>query len=120
MKTEKFINDTTTVLKFIQIYCDSKHEEAKKEPDFLDLEYKGKPLHVRLDFTLCATCKQTFLYSYERLQECPQDPKPRCRKCPNPCYERSQWKHLAKIMRFSGMKLGLVKLKKFIKIPSKS
>ncbi|NLM99553.1 MAG: hypothetical protein GX170_05965, partial [Campylobacteraceae bacterium] len=41
--------------------------------------------------------------------------KPSCRKCPNPCYEKDRWKLLAKIMKYSGMKLGLLKIRKMFK-----
>jgi hypothetical protein len=110
MSEEKFISDTQTVLKFIQTYCDCKHAQ-KKTKESLQIAYKNKNL-LHINFELCSTCKETFLYSVARLQECPHEEKPRCRNCPNPCYERSRWKELAKIMRFSGMKLGLIKLKK--------
>ena len=31
MTDEKFIHDTKTVLKFIQIYCDDKHKDIEKK-----------------------------------------------------------------------------------------
>ena len=110
MKEEKFIGDTKTVLKFIQLYCDEKHTNEQKEKENLELVYNEKSLET-ITYDLCPTCKQTFLYSYKRLQKCPHEEKPRCRKCPAPCYEKSKWKDLAKIMKFSGMKLGLNKIK---------
>ncbi|WP_458699505.1 nitrous oxide-stimulated promoter family protein [Sulfurospirillum sp. 1307] len=115
MTNEKFIKDTKTVLKFIQLYCDEKHQDEKKSNETLHLNYKNVDLKEEVNFNLCSTCKKTFLYSYERLQECPHEEKPRCRKCPNPCYEKSEWKKLAKIMRFSGMKLGLLKIRRLFK-----
>lgn len=116
MTNEKFINDTKTVLKFIQIYCENKHKDANKEKNNLNLVYKDKDMNISLDYHLCNDCKNTLIYSYERLQECPHDEKPRCRKCPNPCYEKPQWKGLTKIMKYSGMKLGLIKVKKFLSL----
>jgi hypothetical protein len=116
LKIEKFSQDTTTVLKFIQLYCDKNHSDCEKTTDSQHLNYKNKPLHVTLDYLLCPTCRETFLYSYARLQECPFEEKPSCRKCPNPCYEKSKWKELAKIMKFSGMQLGLLKIRKLFKI----
>jgi hypothetical protein len=50
-------------------------------------------------------------YSIQRLQNCEHDPKPRCRKCPEPCYDKLQWKKVAKVMRYSGIKLGLLNIK---------
>ena len=112
MTNEKFIHDTQTVLKFIQIYCDDKHKDESKSKESLSLIYKEKELHISVNYNLCTTCKNTFLLTYEKLQECPHEDKQSCRKCPKPCYERPDWKHVAKIMKYSGMKQGLLKLKK--------
>ena len=112
MTDEKFIHDTKTVLKFIQIYCDDKHESEPKKEESLNLVYREKVLHVDVKYNLCSACKKTFLLSYQKLQLCPHEEKPSCRKCPKPCYERPDWKKVAKIMKYSGMKQGLTKLKK--------
>jgi len=115
MTNEKFIHDTKTVLKFIQIYCDDKHEDEPKEKNSQKLIYLEKDLDVEVNYNLCSTCKETFLLSYRNLQECPHADKPSCRKCPSPCYERPDWKKVAKIMKHSGMKQGLLKIKKLLK-----
>lgn len=118
MTNEKFIHDTKTVLKFIQIYCEDKHKEDPKKEESTDLIYMNKNLSVKVNYNLCSVCKDTFLLSYKKLQECPHEEKPSCRKCPKPCYERPDWKNVAKIMRYSGMKQGLTKLKKLFKVKS--
>ncbi len=115
LTNEKFIGDTEIVLKFIQLYCDKKHNNIKKSDGLLNLHYKNQDLHVEIKYNLCSTCKEDFLYSYGRLQECPHDEKPSCRKCPAPCYEKSKWKELAKIMKYSGMQFGLLKIRKLFK-----
>lgn len=115
MTQEKFLSDTNTVLDFIQTFCNDKHKEAIKNQESLELFFHDKKVGD-VEYKLCLTCKETFLYSYERLQNCPHDEKPRCRNCPNPCYEKPKWKALALIMRYSGMKKGLLRVKKmFIK-----
>ena len=116
MTNEKFIHDTTTVLKFIQIYCDDKHKDTQKKEGLQSLVYREKKLDIDITYHLCSVCKNTFLLSYQKLQECPHEEKPSCRKCPKPCYERPDWKHVAKIMKHSGMKQGIIKLKKLLKI----
>ena len=118
MTNEKFIHDTQTVLKFIQIYCDDKHKDAPKEDGKEDLVYNNKPLDIKVNYHICSTCKDTFYLSYKKLQECPHDEKPSCRKCPKPCYERPDWKRVAKIMKHSGMKTGFTKLKKLFMLKS--
>lgn len=116
MTNEKFINDTKIVLKFIQLYCDDKHKNSEKKDAIQHLIYRDKDLNIDLKYNLCEACTDTFKYSYKALQECPHEEKPSCRKCNNPCYDRPRWKHLASIMRYSGMQLGFVKIKRLFKI----
>jgi hypothetical protein len=113
MKPEKFQNDAQTVAKFIKIYCDDKHVTPKISKTY-QLHYGGK-IFTPLQVELCRVCHETLGYSIARLKACPHEEKPSCRKCPNPCYEKPQWKLLARIMRHSGMKLGLVKLRSLFK-----
>ena len=116
MTNEKFIYDSTTVLKFIQLYCDDKHKDIPKEQGEKSLVYRENLLNHTLTYELCLDCQKTFELSYEKLQNCPHEDKPSCRKCPAPCYDKPDWKSLAKIMKYSGMRLGLTKLRKlFIK-----
>lgn len=107
MSEEKFLKDVKILLDFIEIYCKDKHETQKDLSD-LTLIYNDKTLET-ISYTLCSTCKENFLYSYARLQECPHEEKPRCRHCKSPCYEKPKWKSLAQIMRYSGMKKGLTR-----------
>ena len=111
MKEEKFTTDAATVLKFIAVYCEDKHHDAPKTHHRWPLVYRGQSLG-EVEATLCAPCKETFEYSLARLQACLHEEKPSCRKCPAPCYDKPRWKLLARIMRHSGMKLGLLKIKK--------
>ena len=112
MTKEKFIHDSETVLKFIQYYCEHEHSESIKINQTIKLSYNYEDLKTELNYELCEECKSTFHYSYVKLQECPHDEKPSCRKCPHPCYGKKEWKHLAKIMKYSGMRFGLLKIRK--------
>ncbi|CZE48440.1 nitrous oxide-stimulated promoter family protein [Campylobacter geochelonis] len=112
MTDEKFIEQNQTVVKFIQLYCDDKHKNKDKKDGILKLFYNGKNL-TSMPYSLCDECESLLLYANQRLQNCPHEIKPKCRNCPNPCYEKAQWKQMAKIMRTSGMKLGLIKIKRF-------
>ncbi len=114
MKKEKFVKDAKTVLDFIALYCKDKHDGVKKN-DSIVLVYNGETLG-EVSYSLCKECEENFLYSYHRLQECPHEEKPRCRHCKNSCYEKPKWKALAKVMKYSGMKMGLTKVKKFFKL----
>ncbi|PSM52569.1 putative nitrous oxide-regulated protein [Campylobacter blaseri] len=110
MTNEKFIEQNSTVVNFIQLYCDSKHKDAKKKNSSIKLIYNGEELK-ELKYNLCSDCENMLKYANERLQNCPHEIKPKCRNCPSPCYEKDKWKMMAKIMRTSGMKFGLIKIK---------
>jgi hypothetical protein len=115
MTAKKFKSEVETLQKFFQIYCYEKHKEQFEKE--YNVHYKDLNLIFKANF--CNKCHSLLSYAIERLQECPHDPKPRCRKCKNPCYEKDKYKQMAKMMRFSGMKLGVnkavQKLKKFLK-----
>lgn len=108
MTKDKFQQEVSTLKTFFTSYCEDKHEKQKKK--IYNLEYKDETFSFEL--YLCEDCHELISYSFKRLQNCPHEIKPRCRKCPNPCYEKTQWKSLAKIMKYSAIKLGLKKLKK--------
>ncbi len=108
MTTEKFEVELNSLDKFFSIHCKDKHQEQKIHTFYVN--YKDKSYTKEIN--LCDECKELIDYSIKRLQECPHEEKPRCRKCPSPCYEKTQWKKVAKLMRYSGIKLGVSKLKK--------
>lgn len=95
--------------KFLQVYChDHNHQGVQTYRQTLC--YKDQKLET-IEVVLCPACFDIFLYTYQRLQECPHQEKPRCRKCPHPCYEKNVWRKMAKVMMYSGMRLGLLKIK---------
>ena len=114
MTTEKFEKDARTVHKFIQLYCDKKHTEADKTKGCVKLNYHDNYLGD-IRYNLCKDCKTTLDTSLDNLLNCPHDEKPSCRKCPAPCYEKTDWKKVAKIMKYSGMQMGLLKIRKLFK-----
>ncbi|MBT4708384.1 MAG: hypothetical protein HOB77_06245 [Campylobacteraceae bacterium] len=115
MTNEKFIGEVQTLENFFTVYCKGKYHIQCHQ--FETLEYKGVKYDIELN--LCKDCYSLINYSFDRLKECPHDIKPRCRTCPSPCYEKKEWKKLARLMAFSGLKLGLTKIKKFFKINKK-
>lgn len=109
MTLEKFEKELNTLKQFFDIYCSHKHKIQKQKVGF-NFIYKEKVFVFELE--LCDECKRNISYAIDRLKECPHENKPRCRSCKNPCYEKEYWKNLAKVMKFSGIHLGLSKLKK--------
>ncbi|MGB6329718.1 MAG: nitrous oxide-stimulated promoter family protein [Halarcobacter sp.] len=111
MQIIKFKEETQTLKKFFELYCEDKHSPKEKITKILT--YKNE--NIPIDLNLCPECLEKIKYSFDRLLDCPHEIKPRCRTCPNPCYEKKQWKEVAKVMRYSGTKLGLSLVKKKIK-----
>ena len=116
MTREKFQADVLTLEKFFTKFCEDKHKNQYTK--VYTLEYKQ--LSTKLNLNLCQNCHELISYSFDRLKECPHDIKPKCRKCPNPCYEKIEWKSLAKIMRYSGLRFGLSKIKKHLNLGNKT
>ena len=111
MTTEKFSIEVDTLKKFFELYCKDKHQN--QEAKSISLSYKNKNMKIQLN--LCEDCFNSINYSFSKLQECPHDIKPRCRKCPNPCYDKPQWKKTAKVMIYAALKLNLSIMKNKMK-----
>ena len=111
MTQVKFVSESTTLKKFFTVHCKNKHTNQRNY--IKDISYKNS--NIKLELDLCDECTELINYSIERLRECPHEIKPRCRTCSNPCYEKPQWKKLAKLMRYSGIQLGILKIKKFFR-----
>ncbi len=111
METVKFKEEINTLKKFFEVYCNEKHMDQEN----ITKTFFYKNEEIKLHLNMCPECLAKINYSFDRLLECPHDIKPRCRTCPTPCYEKKQWKEAAKVMRYSGMKLGLLSLNKKIR-----
>ena len=107
MTTEKFEIEINTLKTFLELYCKDKHE--LQETKNITLNYKSNSFN--LETNLCEDCQKAIDYSFIKLQNCPHEIKPRCRKCPNPCYEKQEWKNIARVMKYSAIKLSLGKIK---------
>jgi hypothetical protein len=100
-KTEGKLNrDIKVLIKFVEIYCDNKHESHNKSrwsPAGVDVEGKGND-----DPQLCQECRKLLDYSIMRRRLCPLDPKPVCKKCKIHCYSYEYRSKIKEVMRFSG------------------
>ena len=107
MTCEKYEIEINNLKKFYELYCKDKHENQVNKT--LNLTYKEKSFSLEL--YLCEECQTAVNYSLKKLDSCPHDIKPSCRKCPHPCYEKPEWKNIAKVMKYSAIKLSLGKVK---------
>ena len=74
--------DITILRKFTEVYCQA-HHGAK--------------------IGLCDECTELVEYGRKRLEKCPYEPKPKCKKCPTHCYESDKRAKVKEIMKFSGI-----------------
>jgi hypothetical protein len=107
MTNKKFLDEVNILKKLVQTYCSNKHKNILLNNK--NLEYNN--VKYNIEFSLCAKCNKIVDYSLQRLYECSYDIKPRCRKCKTPCYDKKQWRVIAKIMIYSSILLRLSKLK---------
>ena len=83
----KHVKDRYILEQFIGIYCRGNHGTPSGE--------------------LCPTCADLLAYATERLERCPQEPKPSCKHCPVHCYRPVYRERIREVMRYSGKRLLL-------------
>ncbi|HOW17472.1 MAG TPA: nitrous oxide-stimulated promoter family protein [Phycisphaerae bacterium] len=97
--------DLKTLAIFIDVYCEHRHVHAEKKRVALkthDVEaIAGKPI------VLCEACRKLLAHAFVKRSNCPMNPKPACKKCPNHCYHPSYRQRIREVMRFSGRRLVL-------------
>ncbi len=89
-KRKKIEHDKDVLKKFLEIYCRKNHLENGIEV------YKDN---------LCSDCYKLLNYAIAKLDNCPLNPKPMCKKCPVHCYNKSNREKIKKVMKFSGIYL---------------
>jgi len=102
LQRDVYLKNLKELEKFFNYYCENEHPTREK-----------KSINVNDDaqLCLCQECEDLFFYAHDRLDRCKLDPKPRCRTCKDRCYHKDEWKKMAKLMKYSGIRLGLIKLK---------
>lgn len=102
MIDKKVKADSATLAKMVNIYCDDNHTKDIKS----DIKRRGLLGSIDIDpASICADCGNLLMHGLIRLQNCPIDPKPRCKHCPNPCYSGEYREFVKKVMRYSGLKM---------------
>jgi hypothetical protein len=97
--------DLKTLVRFVETYCRHKHPDAGKEPVRLkphDVEaIRGKPV------PLCHDCTKLLAHAFVKRANCPFEPKPACKHCPDHCYHPTYRRQIREVMKFAGRKLVL-------------
>ena len=99
------IRDLRTLARFITFYCAHVHPGAPRVPVHLrtiDVERV-----CRRPVKVCRSCGKLLAHAVVKRLQCPLDPKPECKKCPQHCYAPAYRAQIKAVMRFSGPRLVL-------------
>lgn len=97
--------DILILAQLVQIYCRSHHGD--REAHAVTAGGTLVPWMDRQDLHLCSKCGSLFLHGAAKRVFCPYDPKPRCKKCPTPCYRPGYREAMRTVMRYSGSRMIL-------------
>jgi len=112
MDREKLEQEANTLKLMFETYCRLNHHPNRYVfKETIDYKMFQKDIVFEKEFELCDECREILRYSLNRLQTCSFEEKPKCRKCKIKCYDKNHWKKVSQIMRYSGIKLGFIKLK---------
>jgi len=100
---EKTKKDVKVLVDFILIFCQGNHPDKTRSP----IKAKGRVGELLNDhpMVLCDQCRKLLIHAVTKRVMCPQDPKPRCKKCPAPCYGKGYRDRIKEVMRYSGVDL---------------
>ena len=104
MRTE-LDRDLRTLALFISLYCRYRHSDAERRPVLMkthDVDaIAGKAI------CLCPECTKLLVHAWVKRSNCPMEPKPMCKHCPQHCYHPTYRAKIQEVMRFSGRKMML-------------
>lgn len=118
MNAEQFIRDSRTLHRLFHTYCSVRHRYEQKMEETKNI-YSGEQFLLTQHVKLCSSCRELYFYALKRLEECPYDPKPCCRKCKSVCYGKTEWKNMRKVMLTSGLIQGVSRIAGYFKFPMK-
>ena len=101
--TPELRRDLKTLAMFINLYCRYRHQDRPRELVELKThdvrEIAGRPIQ------LCEDCRKLLTHAFVKRTNCPMDPKPQCKHCPNHCYHPVYRAQIREVMRYSGKKM---------------
>ncbi|MCP4250013.1 MAG: nitrous oxide-stimulated promoter family protein [bacterium] len=97
--------DLSTLIKFVDIYCENKHREADKRSAHIN----GFDLTALCDQPpdLCEECTKVLNHALVKRSRCSMEPKPACKHCQVHCYHPAYRARIREIMKYSGRRLVL-------------
>lgn len=100
--TKKEKKDIKVLGQFVEIYCRFHHESERTRFTSKTPRLEGL---FEESLELCTECMRLLRYALGMRLCCPHDPKPMCKKCPDPCYKPEYREKIREVMKFSGMHL---------------
>ena len=100
---KKLRRDLKTLANFIRIYCDGKH--AKFPTTRVRLNHCDVGAMVGFELKLCPGCTRLLQHAFVKRINCPLDPKPACKNCPQHCYHPAYRARIREVMKYSGHRL---------------
>lgn len=97
--------DLKTLAVFIDMYCRYKHADAPKSA--LELKTHDVRDIVGREISLCEECRKLLAHAWVKRSNCPMDPKPACKHCPNHCYHPTYRQQIREVMKSSGRRMVL-------------
>jgi predicted amidophosphoribosyltransferase len=98
-------HDLKTLALFIQVYCRSNHQESDRGE--VHLRTHDVAAIAGKSIVLCPECTKLLAHAFVKRSNCPHDPKPMCKHCPNHCYHPTYRAQIRQVMKFSGRKMLL-------------
>ncbi len=97
--TSKEKRDMRTLARFVTLFCRFHHTERTP----FDFNIPGLEGLLDTGIEVCRECAKLLKYGLTMRLRCPREPKPMCKKCPDPCYKPGYRETIREVMRFSGM-----------------
>ena len=98
---KKKATDIRILAEFIDVYCRRKHTQTSRHA-VKTIDERFEETINKKEVSLCEDCERLFNHGIAKLMQCPFDPKPSCRKCPDHCYAPKYRQQIKEVMRFSG------------------
>ena len=102
-KAGKLDRDLKILARFIRVYCGDYHKSAPKAT--LQLKTHDLPALLGKPVLLCPQCRKLLAHALVKRTNCPMDPKPACKHCPNHCYHPEYRARIREVMKYSGRKM---------------
>ena len=82
---ESIEKDFNILKRFVTAHCHYQHDTEKEE--------------------ICAECEELIQYAKEKLENCPYNPKPKCKDCKTHCYKDIYQKKVREAMSLAGAQI---------------